>query len=128
MLDPRVRPRVHEGLVPVVVANEVRRGAVLAAGLDNDRRVLMHPDHFALEVESVANRCSHRSSILWSSTTECARESGWREDLDGMSVVDTEQLPAEGAPRGLRELPGEPGVQIVMASGVVWPRASSTTC
>jgi hypothetical protein len=81
MLDPRVRPRVHEGLVPVVVANEVRRSAILAADLDNDRRVLMHPDHLAREVEAVTYRCSHRSSIVWSSTTECDRESGWPEDL-----------------------------------------------
>jgi hypothetical protein len=87
MLDPRVRPRVHEGLVPVVVANEVRRSAVLAAGLDNDRRVLMHPDHFALEVDPVTYRCSHPCSILWTSPTECGREGGWPEDPDGMSVV-----------------------------------------
>jgi hypothetical protein len=80
MLDPCVRPRVHQGLVPVLVANEVWRTAVLAAGLDNNRRVLMHPDHFALEVQPVTYRCSHRSSILWSSTTECGRESGWPED------------------------------------------------
>jgi len=59
MLDPRVRPREHEGLVPVLVANEVRRSAVLAAGLDNDRGVLSHPDHIALEVDAVTYCCSH---------------------------------------------------------------------
>ena len=59
MFDPHVRPRVYDGLVPVVVANEVRRSSVLAACLDNDRRVLMHSDHFALEVEPVTYRCSH---------------------------------------------------------------------
>jgi hypothetical protein len=62
MLDPGVRPRVHQGLVPVVVPNQVRRSAVLAAGLDNDRRVLMHADHFAFEVDPVTYRCSHPSS------------------------------------------------------------------
>ena len=59
MFDPHVRPRVHHGFVSVVVANEVRRSAVLTAGLDNNRRVLMHPDHFALEVEPVTYRRSH---------------------------------------------------------------------
>ena len=49
MLDPRVRLRVDQGLVSVVVANEVRRTAVLAARLNNDCRVLLHPDHLALE-------------------------------------------------------------------------------
>ncbi len=61
MLDPRVRPRVHQRFVPVVMANQVRRGAVLAAGLDDNRRVFMHPDHFSLEVDPVTYRCSHPS-------------------------------------------------------------------
>ena len=64
MLDPYVRLGEYQGLVSVVVANEVRRSAVLAAGLDNDRGVLMHPDHFALEVNPIAYRCSHPSSSV----------------------------------------------------------------
>ena len=59
MFDPHVRPREHDGFVSVLVANEVRRSTVLAACLDNDCRVLMHSDHFALEVEPVTYRCSH---------------------------------------------------------------------
>ena len=82
MLDPRVRPRVHQGLVPVVVANEVRRSAILAAGFDNDRRVLMHPDHPALEVEAVTYRCSHRFSILWSRAHPI-----WRTRVQAASAV-----------------------------------------
>lgn len=84
MFDPHVRPRVHDGLVPVVVANEVRRSAVLAACLDNDRRVLMHPDHFALEVESVTYRCSHPLLQSLACTTEFGPKSRRSEGLDGM--------------------------------------------
>lgn len=80
VLDPRVRSWKHHGLVPVVVADEVRRTAVLAAGLDNNGRVLMSSNHFALEVDPVTYSCSHRSSVLWTSTTESDPERRWPED------------------------------------------------
>lgn len=59
MFDPHVRTWVDNGFVAVVVANKVRRSAVLAAGLDYDRCVLMDLDGLALEVEAVTYRCSH---------------------------------------------------------------------
>lgn len=69
MFNPRIGPWVHQGLASIIVANEVRRTAVLAAGLDNNRRVLVHSDHFALEVDPVTYRCSHPCSILWVPST-----------------------------------------------------------
>jgi hypothetical protein len=59
MFNPHVRTWVYDSFVPVVVPNEVRRGAVLAAGLDYDRGVLVDPDGLALEVEAVTYCCSH---------------------------------------------------------------------
>jgi hypothetical protein len=41
------------------MAHEVRGSAVLAPRLDDDRRVLRHPDGVALEVDPVTHRCSH---------------------------------------------------------------------
>lgn len=59
MFDRHVRAWVYDGFVSVVVANEVRRSAVLASGLDHDCCVLMDPDCPALEVEAVTFRCLH---------------------------------------------------------------------
>jgi hypothetical protein len=97
MFDPHVCPRGHHGFVPVLVANQIRRTAVLGAGLH--RRVLMHPDHLALEVEPVTYRCSHpllQSLVfhyrVWSLTV-VAPEGSRRHVLLG-----TEQRPGGGAP------------------------------
>jgi hypothetical protein len=68
MFDPHVRTWVYDGFVPVVVPNEVRRGAVLAPGLDYYRGVLVDPDCLALEVEAVTYPCSHLL-LQWLSRT-----------------------------------------------------------
>ena len=92
VLDPRVRLWVHQGLVPVVVAHEVRRTAVLAARLNNDSRVLLPPDHLALEVEPVTNRCSHpllHSLLPLLSVVDMA---AGRKTQDGISVTGMEEM------------------------------------
>jgi hypothetical protein len=59
VLNGRVRPGKDEGLMPVVAANEIRRGAVLAADLDDLRRLIGDTHGPAVYVQPVTNVCLH---------------------------------------------------------------------
>ena len=59
VLNGRVRPGKDERLMPVVAANQIRRGAVLAADLDDHRRLIRGTHRPAVYVQPVTNLCLH---------------------------------------------------------------------
>ena len=64
LLDPSVRAGKHNGLMTVVVTDEIRRSTVDASRLEDDSSVVTHPDSFAPEVKTVTFGGSHGSSPL----------------------------------------------------------------
>jgi hypothetical protein len=63
-LDPNIRARKHEGLVTVVVTDEVRRCTVGASNLEDDRSVVMLSDKPCPEMETITRGGVHGYSQL----------------------------------------------------------------
>ena len=119
VLDPSVGTRKHDGLVTVLVTDEVRRRTVGASCLKDQRGVLVHPDDLPLEVKTVTCGCSHGSS-----RQRCSHQSA----LPGMPVEarpgaappvrprDARRLPDTVMRQGTRELVQTPGRSVSVAA------------
>jgi hypothetical protein len=64
VLDPSVRAGKYNGLMTVVVTDEIRRCTVEASRLEDNSNVVTHPDSLALEVKMVTLGGLHGSSPL----------------------------------------------------------------
>src|SRR5665811_1067223 len=62
VLHGRVRPRKHERLMSVVVADEVRRRPVPSPNLDDLGRLVGRTDNPAVHVQPVTHYCAHGNS------------------------------------------------------------------
>jgi len=59
MLHRRVRAREHEGLMPVLMSEEIGRGAVPPVDLDDLGHLLGLTDDPPVEVQLVSDNCAH---------------------------------------------------------------------
>jgi len=64
MLQRRVRAGEHEGLVPVLMSEEIGRGAVPPADLDDLGRLFGLTDDPPVDVQLVSDNCAHACSSV----------------------------------------------------------------